>query len=532
MKKLFFFLTILVTLLVLWPHHNFQHYIAQGDHGRDLYCFKKTMEGALPYRDYSWLFGPLMPFYYSLIYMIFGVSIQSVLLGYLLLIFCVTILFFLICSVFMTPAMSFLCSIWYLTFRGTEFFYTYNHIGGVLAMLTAVYFLFRYIEAPRRSYVNAGFFSLFVLTLIRSNMGVSSLVAFLGSLCLIDFVKKNPDRTKNRIYFLCIAFIAVAIALVIYWFLVHGLPSYVIKQSFPFSQSQRADTASPLDSVVLLGQIMIYIFNGGPYRWLLSCLFLLLALQFVIVRLKNKLAQDLKVNMILVLSSLGIFTFLNLHEFIASGIAYRLYWVMPFGMIALFYFSDVVCRNMLTPIVRKLFLCSLLVVCWLGIRNQLAIIQYAKMDQNALVVGNNKVYTLQQPWWFQTVVQTTQFIKQHIPENEMFFALPFDPLYYFLTGRDSPTRQLMFFEHFKMPKEQELEVIADLEKKHVNYILLSSRCNTLEGGMGTLGSTYCPFLARYIIDNFKVIAIFGDWVNDAGWAWNHGTKILKRKSPL
>ena len=64
-KTFFLVLAIVAGILILWPLHNFQHYLSQGDHGRDLYCFKKVMEGALPYRDFSWLFGPLMPYYYS-----------------------------------------------------------------------------------------------------------------------------------------------------------------------------------------------------------------------------------------------------------------------------------------------------------------------------------------------------------------------------------------------------------------------------------------------------------------------------------
>jgi len=73
-------------------------------------------------------------------------------------------------------------------------------------------------------------------------------------------------------------------------------------------------------------------------------------------------------------------------------------------------------------------------------------------------------------------------------------------------------------------------VIAQLEKNHLNYILLSNRAfASKEPGLGFLGKDYCPLIATYVQNNFAPIAKFGDWKNEPGWAWNHGTIILKRK---
>jgi hypothetical protein len=72
-----------------------------------------------------------------------------------------------------------------------------------------------------------------------------------------------------------------------------------------------------------------------------------------------------------------------------------------------------------------------------------------------------------------------------------------------------------------------------LEKNHVNYVLLSSRAYARkELGLGFLGTTYCPLIGKYIQDNFIPIAQFGDWKDEPGWAWNHGTLILKRKGVM
>ena len=64
-KKIFFLLAFLTGMVVLSNYSDFQVAVAQGDHGRDLYAFKRVLEGAVPYRDFSWLFGPLMAYYYA-----------------------------------------------------------------------------------------------------------------------------------------------------------------------------------------------------------------------------------------------------------------------------------------------------------------------------------------------------------------------------------------------------------------------------------------------------------------------------------
>jgi hypothetical protein len=82
-QRMFFLaLVVLAGIVILYPHLNYQFYLSQGDHGRDLYSFKKTFEGGIPYKDYDSQNGPLMPYYYSLFFRFFGVSVQTTLLGF------------------------------------------------------------------------------------------------------------------------------------------------------------------------------------------------------------------------------------------------------------------------------------------------------------------------------------------------------------------------------------------------------------------------------------------------------------------
>jgi hypothetical protein len=160
---------------------------------------------------------------------------------------------------------------------------------------------------------------------------------------------------------------------------------------------------------------------------------------------------------------------------------------------------------------------------------QVEIIQAKNKPWQFMATERGQVFTANEPVWHYTVELTTQFLENQLKKDETFFALPYDPLYYYLTGKPSPTRQLIFFEHIKIPPEQEIKIIQELEKNKVNYVVLSSRYNSPEPGLGILGKTYCPLIGRYLNENFKKIAAFGDWTHPGEWAWNHGTKILRRK---
>ena len=67
-------------------------------------------------------FGPLLPYYFGAFFILFGENIQSILAAQLLFTFGTTLLIYFICSEFITPALAFVTALWYICFRGTEFF--------------------------------------------------------------------------------------------------------------------------------------------------------------------------------------------------------------------------------------------------------------------------------------------------------------------------------------------------------------------------------------------------------------------------
>jgi len=154
-----------------------------------------------------------------------------------------------------------------------------------------------------------------------------------------------------------------------------------------------------------------------------------------------------------------------------------------------------------------------------------------KIPENFLAHPYADVYVFNEPEWVKTVMETTRYINNNLGTNEKFFALPYAPLYYFLTGKDNPTRHLIFTKTINISKTQELEIIDQLNQKSINYIVLSNISDPTDPEklpLGGFGRTFCLQLGQFINNNFKVIETFGDWESEAQWASNHGTKILKR----
>jgi len=530
--RYFLWLTILAGIIIIWPLHNFQHHISQGDHGRDLYCFKLAMEGAVPYRDFSWLFGPLMLYYYSLCYLIGGISIQSVLMGQCLLILLVGVMIYRTGALILPPPAAFICALWYWGFRGIGFFYTYNHVGGLLALITTLYCLFRYIRDHRLFHVYGGFISLFCFMLIRLNMGVTTLIAFVLSLIFTDFIQKSTRTKANRTVYLFGSLTVLILTMVIYGMLVHSLTSYELHQSFPFLKSQRTDfSPSVLEAIKQAINLISRYFTATPAQTILGILILFSAFQSGVLLIRKKIAEPQRSRLIATFFALIILIIMTSHEFIGSGVFYRLLWLYSLFHLLIFLLIFTATRSIKSPLIQGLILITLISPALISIKYKHQAIQSFKTPDHLFQVGPTRVYSRQSPTWMQTVKDATAYIKTHVAQDETLLVLPLDPLYLFLSERDSATRQLVFFEHFNIPEEQELSVIREMESHKGNWVVLSNRSSSQEPGMGTFGVTYGLLLADYIQDHFEPVAQFGRWSDNPGWAWNHSVLIFKRVGP-
>jgi len=530
LKTVFLLLTILVAGIYVWPELNFQDLLSQGDHGRDLYAFDAVTHGQLPYKDFWWVYGPFMPYYYGLFFKIFGVHITSVLLGRALIVVLCAVFFYLAATCLMTPGLAFLGAIWFTQSR-QEFFFTYNHIGGILAELMICWCLLSYLRNPSARYLSLALFVDFILGLIKINFGLAALVGIVLSVLCIDWIKnKNISGANGRRLHFGLGVGSVLLGLTaVYGWLLKDLPLYAIRQCMPYFGDDQPYHASPLQVIPYYLTQHWMTFIHSPLGIAIGVILHGATLLAVYVLLANKLERGERQNILLGLGVISLFFVLCFHEFLVSGVWYRQYWSVPFQN--LFHFVMIaVAFSCLPKFLRYVVMSLLGVLAIIGIVAHIGVIQNQKQPFRYLSMERGHIYVGNEPQWTDTVNRVTAFLDANLKKDDRFFAMPYDCLYYYLTGTASPTRQLIFFDHIKIPQPQEISVINELESHHITFVLLSSRIISDETGLGVFGKTYCPLLARYVYGYFTpFIRQGGNWDQPPGWANNHGVLLLKRK---
>ena len=518
----YLFLTIIFGVFIFLPDTIYQPALSQGDHGRDLYAFNATLNGETPYRDYLWFYGPLMPYYYAFFYKILGVSIATVLLGEIVLKILGGIVIFFIIRRLISPLWAMLCTLWFWAYY-PFFFYTYNHTGGIFFILLTLYLIFRYIQDHQTKFLYFGLLAIFFLTFVKINTGICTFAAFIVSIALCDKINRILFSSRKLFYGTAIIALPLSIFLT-YLLFVHNIP----QECFPYIGSDQFDR-KPLSYTFAL---FIYIIQSRVMyslpTQLLGILVVLTTFKTASLLFPLAWSKQSQKPLFLFLLTLGVFYVLHLHEFLLSGIAYRLLWPQLFSLLMMFIILSVGIQT-LSRLFQNLLTLTLLLLIVLQIIPRYQAYPLITRPEQFLSIPKAGIFVSNPPEWIKTVTQTTNFLKNHLKSNETFFALPYEPLYYYLADKPSPTWQMAFFKFSNISPDQEQQVIQDLEQKHINYIVLSNRSATTEEGLGILGGTHCVELGKYILENFKTIKKFGDMDNEPGWIWPHGIKILQRK---
>ena len=560
-KKIFLFLTIVAAMIIGWPHLHFQDLLAQGDLGRDLCTFEQVFHGKLVYKDIWWVYGPLMPYYYGLFYLLFGFKISSILLGKFILNTLCGIFFYLASTVIMPAAWAFLASCFFLLSQ-QDFFFTYNHIAAMALTLAVFWLLLRYIYETN---LRLGWWALLMsgaMGVIKINFGLSALLMTLFTVAITDLTSTSQRQkffvTDRKIFYVCGLLIIPAIWAGIYIFFLKGLTLYEIRQCFPYFGDDQPYHQTPFTTMpyYLTQQWLTFYHAWLQFKnimpqvidhpdSLLSAPNLLLFTMVVLGFLSrlvihgstiagfilsfSKSFDDRRRKFWLVQIILWSFFVINLQEFVVSGVWYRTFWSQPFTLFFSFLmistamaFSPRWLRYIIGGMWVVFFSCATL-IAFASIKSSCAPDKFLNMPRGQIYVGNESA-------WVDTVNTVTAYLNQTLKKDELFFAMPYDCIYYYLTGRESPTRQLIFFDHIKIPSVQEVSVIKELKQHQVNYVLISNRIASSETGLGIFGKTYCPLIYQYIMSNFTPIWRYGgNWQAEPGWANNHGVIIFKRK---
>ena len=526
-KLIYLFITIILGLIILWPGLGFQDWLSTGDHGRDLDAAEAVLRGKTVYRDYWWVYGPLMPYYYAIFYKLFGIKIQSILIGKFLIKLSAGILCFAAVSTLFTPLAAMMATLWFWTFQ-QDFFFTYSHIGGILMVMAVLWCLMKYIREQKDVTLWQGLLFCFILSMIKVNFGLSSIAVLLISTFYIDWSQKIRISPAKKLFYLLGIMIIPAVIFLVYYQLLKPLPIYEIRQCLPYSNADQPYNTTPWSAMISFFKIGWGEAKNSAALLIFYVLTLLCLIQTIILWITDAIEPKRKQIIQTALIVMGIYFLANFHEFLKSGVWYRWFWAQPPLIVFVFILFETATTHIHKVIRSLLWAVIGLMVGIITINSWQAAIRFHNPQQ--MIAGpRGGIYVANPEDWVTTVNATTAYLNRTLEPDETFFALPYDILYYFLTAKPSPTRQTIFFEHINIPAEQEQKILMEIESKNVKYVVLSNRFMSPEKGLGMLGTTYCPVIGRYLNDHFIPVARFGDWQHVPGWGWAHGTLILKRK---
>lgn len=514
-----------LSIATLAPGADSIPYLAQGDHGRDLYAAEATLRGEFPYRDYLWQYGPIMPIYYGLAFAVLGVKAQSLLLAASLLTAFTAAVVFATLARIVGTGLALIGCWWFLLFQ-RDFPHTFTHAGGIAALAVLGYAAQRYLDGGSRRSLWLGCGAVLVLLLEKLNFGAIGLV-FLIAVALVGERRFSGDgRRGRRLTALALGLgVSLAAALGVYATLLHGLPGYEILQNLPFLAGQRLATENTAAGLSWLYYYYGHLFELGPQH-IVGYVLAMLGLWYWGKSLRERDArrspQTRAIAITLVLYGLA------LHEVLLSGIWYRQYWGEAFAALAILLLGHQWIQR-LGPSQGRAIVALLVLFCvfstgvlWSEVAQEREARANLEHPRLQIRVGNDSE-------WRSVVEQTSAFIETQVAPGEPFLALPYDPLYYFLAGRSSPIRTLALLEFMNVSDEQEAAIIAELEAQNVNWIVLSSRAwSAEEAGIGVLGETHGHRLAGHIFTHFEQVAEFGDTSATADWAEHHATRIYRR----
>ncbi len=547
-KQQFLILTIITAWLIGFSGMNFEDSLSQGDHGRDLYAAEAVFHGDVPYKDFWWVYGPLMPYYYGIFYKILGVKISSILIGKWFVFATCGVFFYLAATVLMPAFIAYIGAAWFMVSQ-QDFFFTYNHIGGIALELFIFWCLLSFISTRHQSWLWRTLPAIVLFCFVKINFGlVSLIVTFLTTVGTGLLWRQKPDLSLKKFYAILLLAVPALVAFV-YWLTMIGLPFYEIRQCHPYFGDDQPHHATLLatTSYYLTQQWLTFVhvviipiqaLISGKIPVGITTIFIVLnAFSHVLIHVSWVISLMLLVaglnkdnqKILTSLAVLGVFFVLNMHEFVVSGVWYRCFWSMPFVM----FFNILMIATALSIVpkaVRAIVWIILAFLIGVSIYASAQNINAAKQAQQYLSMPRGHVYVGNEPQWVQAVNQTTAYLSANLKNDETFFALPYDDLYYYLVGKKSPTRQLIFFDHIKIPPQQEVSVIKELESKNVKFVVMSNRYRSNEIGLGEFGKTYCPLISNYIAEHYQPVGrIGGNWNEEPGWANNHGVMILQRK---
>lgn len=479
----------------------------EGDIGRDLYYYYLVSMGQLPYIDFNWIYGPLMPLIYGLGNKILGVSLNSTLqIWYLILLTSTYFLYFIVKTI-SNRFFGFIAGSYLICYYGF-ILHTFNHIGALPVILASIFLTFLYFKEEKVKYMYLLAICYILLAFIKINMALVFSVPTYLTIYLFHYFNKKPfkDAILSNI-------LIVIVPLIVYGVLFSFAPIDQINKWFPFLGSQRMTTIyTPIETIFSSEIFYISPIAKGHYSFyflhrtanLIAYYFIIPAIIFIfsIFAIFKGNKQNIKDYTFLLL--LSFITILSTHELLLAAASYSVrFWTLPALLILLFRFLQVLINEYGTKKIFKPALTTFISLLFMLLGIKLVFHTLYMLDKKYYCPLERVQISFNDLHWYAQRLKAMEYIDTNLQKDEQLLSIPYDLLNNYISKRDYPSRITEFMHLSQITEEDELKVINDIEKQKIKYIVYSTKNGPLYGGLGIFGKTHCKILYNYILKNYQ-----------------------------
>ena len=563
-------LTIIFTLLLLFSTASWGSAVI--DCFRNAYVPWQILEGKTLYSEIYYIYGPLIAYFHSLLFYIWGISLNTLYISGITVSFLILLSFYCLCRHLMTPYISFISSfsaMILVMFRPGIFQYIFPYSFEAVYSTLLILLLLNSLIFFVKSNYNKPFFLLsgsIIVSLIPLIKQDSTLFAYIiFYIFLISLITTNKIIFKSSFQYLLLP---VIVPVCFYSILSLFIPLESLYQGiFPFdtihttliiSFPEKGLVYSLFTAVILLlfiacvsfiycflsyyirklsqheGYIMmlisviafiyiIFYFDSiqnlfivkvltgqGLLSWILlfNCIYLAIMLFSLY---KKAIMLDEKRFILLILLVSSIIMLVRTPFFVSLSTSSNFY-ILPSILILLFVlFCDNPCQIKARK--KKVFKNSLIFsIMLILLLNSLLFYKY--YSEKTITINSTRGYFKTGPLRGHQINSALNYINKYTNKNDTILALPEETLFYFMAERSAASKYYQFLPGITSSRKTETFIIKELEETKPAMILISSNEVATHYGFKHVGLDYNNNLLSWIKDHYKLIKIIQAPIKD------------------
>ena len=552
------------------------------DVSREVTVPLRILEGQVLYKDFHYEYGPLVPYLFSLICLIFGSDLVVFRTSGLIITLLISIIIYFLSYKYLSRAHALLASfvfIFIFAFHSLDvnifnfiFPYSYSSTIGVLLLLTLYKTIYDYFEKENNAALALIFLVFFATLLTKLEVILSSVTAmtcfFIFLLAkrtksgFIDAKKFNSKKIGLILIssLLGLLYIFFRLGLIQYFYeeiiylvqrnlsspigrgalgvdhfsfyLLRSIKSavfFIIAASLlVYLESKSKSRINFILFILLTIVFSFFIYVRGYDYFFYGTRFLLVTSIILLVKIIKKRSNNYKekVMLIMLLSSLA-FTFRmifnNTVEF------YGFYLLTPACVcliVMIFHYSPLLIRvyfKKRTEYFKYAFSVFFMIMCLSAYTNTSAV-----SEKKNMLLENNKGDFYVYPHQHFAAQAFLNDFKNKVGENDSIIVMPEGYMFNYFLGVTPNT-----FNNSHLPDlvlgERENDLIEELKAKKFDYVIIVSRY-TPEWDLPEMGKDYLVNTVKYIYEKYEPTYLFGE-IPFSGWT-KFGILVFEKKEKL